>query len=87
MSAIGEPQSGVVTNDKRLRTELAKLDPPVTAWTVDQFALHLRHDNCLGVDEALRMMVLKRTRPAITLEEMLDQLERTLPKFVQKMKS
>jgi hypothetical protein len=31
--------------------------------------------------------VLKRTRPAITLEQMLDQLERTLPKFVQKMKS
>jgi hypothetical protein len=86
MSAIGEPQGGVVNNDKRLRTELAKLDPPVTAWSVDQFALHLRHVNGLGIDEALRMMVLKRTRPAVTLEQILDQLKRTLPKFVQKVK-
>lgn len=86
MAAIGEG-AGVATNDKRLRRELASLDPPVQAWSADQFAIHLCQQNRRGIKQVLEAMVAKRTRPPIELDYMIDQLEGALPKFVESLRA
>jgi hypothetical protein len=71
----------VVSNDRRLRRQLAGLAPPVPAVGADQFALQLLHQDRDAIDEVLAAMVAKRRRPPVTRDELVDQLADAFPRF------
>jgi hypothetical protein len=79
--AVAAKVDVVVSNDRRLRRQLAGLVPPVPAPGADQFALRLLHQDRDTMNEVLVAMVAKRHRRPVTRDELVDQLQGAFPRF------
>lgn len=71
----------VVSNDRRLRREINRLNRPLRAVSADDLMLGLYDADRDGVDEVLATMVAKRVRRPVTRAELLDQLSGSFPRF------
>lgn len=71
----------VVTNDTKLRRQLEQLDPPIAASTADDFALQLFRSHSYQVRDVLDAMATKRRNPPITVEDLVQKLSASFPRF------
>ena len=81
MAAITARASVAVTNDRRLRRQLNNALPKLSPMSVDQFALHLFQRDGDAMDAILKTMAGKRTRPPMTVDELVMRMAVALPKF------
>jgi hypothetical protein len=72
----------VVTNDRRLRREINALGCGVVAVTSDAFLMSLADQSFDVLDDVIRSLVLKRTRPAMSRSDFLDRLHPVFPRTV-----
>ena len=84
MVAITSRATVAVTNDRRLRRQLTNALPKLSAMSVDQFALHLFQRDVDAVHTILDTMAAKRTRPPMTVDELVTRLDRIFPTFAAK---
>lgn len=84
MAAITSQATIAVTNDRRLRRQLSEALPKLSPMTVDQFALQLFGRDPESLDEILDTMAGKRTRPPMSIDEVVARLAGALPKFAAK---
>ncbi len=84
--ALAHTANIVVTNDRRLRQEVAALGQPLRAVSADDFAVGLLGHDRDGVEQVIDALVAKRVRRLVTREELLDQLVGALPSFVTALK-
>jgi predicted nucleic acid-binding protein len=85
-AALRGRASVVVTNDKRLRREIATALPQLAPLSLDEFAVSLWDrdpDETSGVIDA---MVAKRTSPPAPLSVLLERLESTTPSLVSALR-
>lgn len=71
----------VVSNDQRLRRQLAALAPPVHAVGADRFAVALLAEDRDAMGEVVDTMAAKRRRPPVTRDELVQQLASSFPRF------
>jgi aminopeptidase N len=84
MAAITSRATIAVTNDRRLRRQLSDALPKLPAMSADQFALqHFQRDS-EALNAILESMAGKRTRPPMTVDELVTRMERSFPKFAAK---
>lgn len=79
--ALASEADVVVSNDRRLRREINRLDRPLGAVTADDLMLGLYEADRDGVDEVLATMVAKRLRRPVTRAELIGQLSGSFPRF------
>lgn len=72
----------LVSNDRRLRDQVATADAGIEAITLDEFALRLWDRSPRGVNRVVDALVTKRQRPSVTRAGMLDILSRPLPDLI-----
>lgn len=84
MAAITARATVAVTNDRRLRRQLSNALPKLSAMSVDQFALHLFQRDVDAVHAILETMAAKRTRPPMTVDELVTRMDRAFPMFAAK---
>jgi hypothetical protein len=84
MAAITSQATIAVTNDRRLRRQLSEALPTVSALSADQFALRLFEREPESLGEILDTMAGKRTRPPMTVDELVTRLTGALPTFAAK---
>jgi PIN domain len=84
MTAVTARASIAVTNDRRLRRQLSEALPKLSPMSVDQFALHLFQRDPDALDSILETMAGKRTRPPITVDELVQRMDRAIPKFAER---
>ena len=84
MAAITARATVVVTNDRRLRRQLGEAIPKSSPMSVDQFALDLFQRNAEAVDAILENIARKRTKPRMTVDQLVTRMDGTFPKFAAK---
>jgi PIN domain len=84
MAAITSRATVAVTNDRRLRRQLSEALPKLSPMSVDQFALQLFQRDRDALNAILESMAGKRTRPPMTVHELVTRMERSFPKFAAK---
>lgn len=72
----------VVTNDRRLRREVAALDRALRAVSADDFAVGLLGRDRGAIEQVLDDLVAKRVRRPVTRDEFLHRLVDTFPSIV-----
>lgn len=72
----------VVTNDKRLRSEINAASLGLTAMSADDFAHHLWRLMPHDVDEVVQALAAKRTRRQVTAEELMEAMRNAFPAMV-----
>lgn len=77
----------VVTNDRRLRREIADLGSSLRAVSADEFAVTLMDSDTQGMRSVVDALIAKRVRRQISGEEILERLENALPAFVARQRS
>jgi hypothetical protein len=80
--AIAAHTDLIVTNDRRLRREINALGSAIRAVTNFEFALLLLTTKPDRVSEVIDTLVSKRTRRALSRDELLGQLALSFPKFI-----
>ena len=86
-AALDVHASVVVTNDRRLRREIAALDRPLRALSADDFAVVLIERDPDAVDDVITDLVLKRVRRPVTRDQLIGELSGPLPSFAQRLRS
>ena len=81
-AALAGDADVVVTNDRRLRTEIDALRRPLGSMSADDFAVGLLGHDRDAIEKVLDALITKRVRRPITREELLDRLADTFPLFV-----
>lgn len=81
MAAITSSASVVVTNDRRLRGQLRKAIPELSPMSADELAVDLLRRDRESVTAILSAMADRRTRPPITVDELVASLARSWPTF------
>lgn len=84
MAAITARATVAVTNDRRLRRQLSEALPKLSPMSVDQFALDLLQRNPESLSEILETMAGRRTKPPMTVDELVTRMERSFLKFAAK---
>lgn len=84
MAAFTAQATVAVTNDRRLRRQLREALPKLSPMSVDQFALHLFQRDADDVNAILESMARKRTKPPLTVDELVTRMDRAFPKFAAK---
>lgn len=81
-AALANAADVVVTNDRRLRSQIEALGRPLGAASADDFAVGLLDNDRDAIEKALDALVAKRVRRPVTRNEILDQLATAFPSFV-----
>lgn len=81
-AALANDADIVVTNDRRLRGEVAALDRPLHAASADDFAVGLLGHDRDAVEQVIDDLVAKRVRRPVTRDELLERLVGAFPSFV-----
>ena len=84
MAAITARATVAVTNDRRLRRQLTNALPKLSPMSVDQFAFHLFERDVDALTAILDTMAAKRTRPPMTVDELVTRMSSAFPKFATK---
>jgi hypothetical protein len=84
MAAITSRATVAVTNDRRLRRQLSDALPKLSAVSADQFAQQLFQRDSEALNAILESMAGKRTRPPMTVDELVTRMERSFPRFASK---
>lgn len=69
----------IVTNDRRLRTEIGTSDLGLHPVDIDTFAMELWDSSPTGVATVVDAMTAKRVRRAVSMTEMLASIARHMP--------
>lgn len=81
-AALAGDADVVVTNDRRLRSEIAALGRRLRSVGTDEFAVGLLDHDRAAIEKVLDALIAKRVRRRVTREEFLDQLAGTFPLLV-----
>ena len=81
MTAITARATVAVTNDRRLRRQLSEALPQLSPVSIDQFALHQFQRDAETLNAILETMAGKRTRPTMTVDELVTRMAQQFPKF------
>ena len=81
MAAITAQATIAVTNDRRLRRQLREALPKLSPMSIDDFALHLFLRQSEELNAILENMARKRTKPPMTVDELVTRMGSSLPKF------
>ncbi len=84
MAAITARATVAVTNDRRLRRQLGNALPKLSPMSFDQFALHLFKRDATALNAIVETMAGKRTRPRMTVDEVVTRMAEAFPKFAAK---
>lgn len=78
-AALTGEASVVVSNDRKLRTEIATANLGLDAMSGDDFATDLWQRMPDDVDEVISVLVAKRSKRPVTPEELVEALRRAFP--------
>jgi len=81
-AALATEADIVVTNDRRLRAEIAARGGPPESASADDFAVGLLVHDRDAVERVVDDLVAKRVRRPVTRDEFLGRLLETFPSFV-----
>ena len=87
MAAITARATVAVTNDRRLRRQITNALPKLSPMSIDQFALHLFQRDVDALNAILDTMAAKRTRPPMSVDELVTRMAGAFPKFVTKWRN
>lgn len=80
-AALANAADVIVTNDRRLRREVAALGRPLGAVSADDFAVGLLGHDRDAVEQVIDDLVAKRVRRPVARVELLGRLADTFPSF------
>lgn len=86
-AALANDADIVVTDDRRLRREIAALDRPLRAVTADDFAVGFIGRDRTAVEAVIDDLIAKRVRRPVNRDELLDQLGDMFPSLVATLES
>lgn len=81
-AALANAADIVVTNDRRLRREIAALGQPLGAVSADDFAVGLVGHDRQAIEQVIDDLVAKRVRRLVPRRELLDRFADAFPSLV-----